>query len=389
MAGCKPNISPGSPQVGCAGQALSLAGPATIPAEFVMAECVIDSTHMVPSKHMKGSLNYGGGGSGSGSGCGKQAPCSEAEEESKSCGGGGGGCGSSKKTECSPCKYKVVFKDINGNAIPVEVDTGKIVTIQEVEKQSAAKAPFTTQRDIDGTEYDLTSENKRFDKWSNDDWTSVSKDVEVSAVYRDTITDRLYYATNTLIKNKISECDADEIQDFSDEYLNYKCGIKITKRSTPPPGGYQPHVKEYGKYNAAIDECIDDVQTITNIINGVFTTLAEHTSDCIDWTTFHDLKKCLLNIQSSFIFQTRMAINLDLQDIHEKLMTYVSDMMEKARNGEEISNDIKEHREELDLDLDFFRMDTKDRYKEFKEAFNSYVDTINKCFVEPYIEKIS
>lgn len=388
MAGCKPNLSPGAPEVGCAGLANSLAGPATIPAEFVMAECVIASTHMIPSQHMKGSLNCGGGGGGSGSGCGKKAPCSEAEEESKSCGGGGGGCGGSKKKECCPSDFKVVFKDINGKSI----STGNVQTdTQKVPKQGSATAPWTQQSDLDSNpslaKYNLRSQNKIFDKWSNYDWENVNKDVETSAVYRNLITDEDEYTDNVIIPDKIEENDANKIQNFSDEYLNYKVGSKSRKRDV---GGYTPNpeVTNYGKYNAAIDKCIFNVETVTNIINGVFNTLVEHTDECIDWDTFNDLKKCLLNIQSSFIFQTRMSINLDLQDVYTKLMMDVDLLMEKARNGEEIDNDINEYRSDLDLDLDFFKMDADDRYKEFVESFNSYVDTINNCFTTPYINKL-
>ena len=367
--------------------ALSLSGPATIPAESVMSECVIDSTHMVPSKHKKGSLNCGGGGGGSGSGCGKKAPCGDAEKESKSCGGGGGGCGGSKKKECSPSKFKVIFKDVKGNAIPVN---GK--TIQEVEKQSSATAPWEQQSDLDNdtslAQYNLRSQNKVFDKWSNYDWRSVEKDIETSAVYRNLITDKQEYATNTLLTNKCSQDDADKIQNFSDEYLNYKAGSKSRTKMIRSTNNYQPRVPNYGKYNAAVDNCIMYVDTVSNVINHIFEVLVNHTDECLDWDTFNDLKKCLLNIQSSFVYQTRMSINLDLQDVHAKLMFYVDDLLEKARNGEEIDSDIKEHREELDLDLDFFNMDTKDRYKEFVEAFNSYVDTINKCFPVAYIDKI-
>ncbi len=388
--GCSPSIGPGAPEVGCAGQSLSLCGPATIPAEFVMSECVIDSTHMIPSKHMKGSLNYGGGGCGKGSGCGKQASCKDSEEEEKSCGGKGSGCGKSKKTSCCANKFKVIFKDINGNAIPVKLSSGETVTIQEVEKQSTAESPWDNQDDLDSesslSKYNLRSQYKLFDKWSNYDWGSVEKDIEVSAVYRNQITDKLEYATNTLITNKCSQSDADKIQDFSDEYLNYKCGMKTKARALD---GYQPRVHNYGKYNAAVDNCITYVQTVSKTIKDVFTTLAPVALDeCLDWSTFNDLKKCLLNIESSFVYQTRMSINLDLQDVQAKLMIYVERLLEKARNSEEIDNDIKDYREELDLDLDFFNMDTKDRYKEFVDAFNSYVDTINKCFPKSYIDKI-
>ena len=83
-----------------------------------------------------------------------------------------------------------------------------------------------------------------------------------------------------------------------------------------------------------------------------------------------------------------MSINLDLQDILTKIISYTDMLMEKARNHEDIDPDIKEYTEEIDLDLEFFNQDTEDRYKQFVDSFNTYVDTINKCFTQNYINKI-
>ena len=389
MAG--PQVQPAPPEVKGAGTALALSGIATISAELVQSQLTTLAMFMAPSQHQKGSLNRGGGGGGKGSGCGKQAPCGKTKKESSGCGGGGGGCGKSKKKSCCPSKLKVMFKDITGKAISVHLSDGTTTTIQKVEKQSTAEAPWTQQSDLDDPsslykQYNLRSQNKVFDRWSTYDWTSVNKDIEAKAIYRNLITDKEESTDNDLM-DKASEEDVDKIQNFSDEYLNYKVGSRSKKRDIE---GYNPspEVKNYGKYNAAVDMCILNVDTVTSIINHVFETLVNHTDECIDWNTFNDLKKCLLNIQSSFVYQTRMSINLDLQDVYTKLMFYVDTLLEKARNGEEIDNDINEYRNELDLDLDFFAMDTRDRYKEFVNSFNSYVDTINKCFTTAYINKV-
>lgn len=380
---CEPSVPPSGPEIGVSGLALSLSGIAEISAEKVLNECVINSTNVNPVQNSKGSINTGGGGGGGGSGCGKQAPCGGSETKSKSCGGGGGGCGGKKKKSCSPQPLKVVFKDING----VSISTGNVQQdTQKVEKQSSANAPWTSQEDI-LPQYDLTSQGKKFDKWSTDEWRNVEKDLEVSAVYRNLITDKEESTNNTLIQDKISQEDADKVQNFSDTFLNDKAG-QPRSRFKRTVVNYFPRVPEYGKYNAAINKCVTYVDTVTNNINNVFNILVNHTDECTDWDTFNDLKKCLLNIQSTFIFQTRMVLNLDLQDILEKINFYTAEMMEKARKAENIDQDLKEHYDEINLDLEFFNDDTVHRYEEFKNSFNSYVDTINKCFPVNYIEKL-
>jgi len=387
MIECTPEIIAGEPEVETAAVALALKGDADINSQSVVNQCIINTTNLTPTVNLKGSLNFGGGGGGGGSGCGRQSTCGSSETKSKSCGGGGGGCGGNKKKSCSPSKLKVVFKDINGKSIfteDLEQDT------QKVSKQSAAKAPWTTQDELDNDpnlmKYNLRSENKVFSKWSTDDWKDVERDLEVNVVYRNLITDKDESTEEEIMPDKISQEDSDKIQDFSDYYLNDKA--ERVRRGEIPVNEYHTHAKKYGRYNAAIETSVYYVDTVTNIINGVFQILVQHTDECTDWSTFNDLKKCLLNIQSTFIYRTRMSFNLELQDILEKIVFYTDEMLQNARKGENIDRDLKEYKEEIDLDLEFYNEDTKDRYKEFREAFNSYVDTINKCFPVNYINKI-
>ena len=356
----------------------SLIGPAIGP-----IASWVKSIHSTPSKHNKGSVNTGGGGGCGNSGCGKPSPCGGSKKKSKSCGGGGKGCGGSKKSSCSPMKLKVVFKDFNGKIIG---------SIQEVEKNSSAQCPWNDNNDIPDN---YKVDGYLFQEWSNYDWKSVQKDLEVNAVYRKLNTTSETHCggdSTTILDQKMSEENCNKIQNFSDEYFNQQAGARgVYPRSTD---AYRTNVTEYGKYNAAIDKCADTVGFVTDKINFVFDKLynyVTYVNEPIDNQRFENAKKALLNIQSSIVFQTRMSFNLDLQDIYVKISDCVDNLVRYARTGEEdIDEKIKEYREDIDSDLEFFLQDNTDRYNDFVDSYNKFLDGLNQCFTEDVVssEKI-
>ena len=51
---------------------------------------------------------------------------------------------------------------------------------------------------------------------------------------------------------------------------------------------------------------------------------------------------------------------------------------------------IKEYREDIDSDLEFFLQDNTDRYNDFVDSYNKFLDGLNQCFTEDVVssEKI-
>ena len=347
-----------------------LVGPAESPIVVsalnqITSQTSVEHKNVTPEKNQKGSVNCGGGGGGGGSGCGKPAACGGCAKKTKSCGGGGGGCGGSKKENPEKQKFKVIFKDFHGKMI------GKI---QEIEKDSPAEKPWNSAEEADAHPQGKV-EGYMFKEWSasDTDLATVTKDIEAKAVYtkdtRDFMTDSSY------------SDEIEEIEEFESECVE--------------------------EYNEAIDECLDTIDQTSVYINGehvtnntrgrrsvehpgIMTILLEHKDEVLESAKekFEDVKKCIMNIQSTYIFQTRMMFNIECEECRSSIQENVDKLWEIMVTDEPIDGTLKEMKETFDIQIYDIKEDNSEAFQQFKNDLNKYIKDLNSCFPSPVLQQI-
>lgn len=376
----------------------SLVGPALAPTALTMLDTAIKHISVQPQTNCKGSVNCGGGGGGGPSCCKKKAPCGGCKKKSKSCGGGGGGCSKSKKQCEKKIKFKVVFKSFRGQSV--------VKTVQ-VEKDSDAtgEAPWMSQEDaptetLNDTQYVWTTE------WatSSGDKTAireVKKDLELTAVYRDIITGSEYGGTaNTQIINSMDEDSQQVIQNFYDDCSNSynscvnNCAQCINDIEETicgsPTATMENYMDDVGRgFNTEFTITTGKYEGIMNILPAYAHPENLELSECTDFGKFNDTKKCILNLQSTFVFQTRMMLNNELDTVIKKIDSGVEELENLVRDdGEDPTQKAEELKEDILLMLDDCNIDNNNRWEEYKENFNKYIDDINSCFPSKPLSKI-
>lgn len=380
--------------------AVALAGPAVSPtavvgavvdaAATIASELVNASTFTVPQQDLKGSINQGGGGGGSGSGCKKPSPCGGGKKKSKCCGGGGGGCGGKKSKPKPEPSFNVVFKDFYAKKLKT-AKVGKDGSgVAEAPWQNAEDAPKVM---IDGTLYVWTTQ------WAtSDDDTSaincVKKDLEVTAVYRDVCGSPDEYTQYPMDSNQYDKIDQFS-QDCTNEYNDtIKTCVNTMNDTEEIIGGYPTACKATYEYQLNQNSDLKS-RSVEKHYPGIMNILPKYArpdddmtkGECMNWDQFNDTKKCILNLQSCLIFQTRMMFNMDMEDIYSKLQLYVEDLMATCRNGEPIDSKLVEYKETIFTLLEDCQLENTQRWNEFFEDFKKYCNDIDDCFPSRPLQK--
>jgi hypothetical protein len=281
------------------GTASALCGPATSPVVVSAMNQIINQltdnlTNKNPVQNKKGSVNQGGGGGGGGSGCGKSASPEQCEEKAGGCGGGGGGCGGGKKANPDEIPFIVAFIDYQANPIMTDVNGMPIGIgpIQEVKKNETCTRPWLDNNEAMRHPQGFIP-GLKFTKWSEDDaaLNAVQKDLVVIPIY-----DIMTQQDLLNVQQQYLDMGLD-IQDFISESIQ--------------------------QYNDTLDQCISDINTSTEVIcgptsrsrstiyKGIMKAIAENISsiDEESKSKCYDISKCILNVQSCYIFQMRMLFN--------------------------------------------------------------------------------
>jgi len=355
----------------------ALVGPAVSPSIIsamnkITSQESVEHKNVTPEKNIKGSVNCGGGGGGGGSGCGKPAACGGCAKKTKSCGGGGGGCGGSKKENPEKGEFKVVFKDFNGKVISTDFQGNNIGSVQKVEKDSSAAKPWNSPDEADQHKQGKI-DGYMFKEWSvsDTDLSTVTKDLEAKAVYekdtRDFMTDSSY------------EEQIEEINEFRDNCVS--------------------------EYNNCIDGCLDTIDQTSTCINGesvtgrsarainmnaVMIVLEQHKDEVIEdlRPKFEDTKKCIMNIQSTYIFQTRMLFNYECEECRSSIDKNVDELWDILVTDEPIEQRLNEMKEEFDTQIYDITEDNAEAFKQFKDDLNKYIKDLNSCFPSPVLQQM-
>jgi hypothetical protein len=367
--------------------ASALAGPAVSPTVVSAINQIINQVtqnlqNINPVQNKKGSVNQGGGGGGGGSGCGGGASPEQCEEKSKGCGGGGGGCGGGKKANPEDKPLMVAFVDCEGNPIMTDCDgkplddTSPVPTpVQKVTKNNACKRPWQTNLDAMKHPQGFIP-GLVFEKWSENDvaLNQVTKDLAVIPIYNVATPDDLlmmaeqYSAmgidVNTLIDNSIQQ------------------------------------------YNDTVDQCIDSINETTEIIcgtdtytkdgskktyAGIMPTVASNLDTLSEENKVkcYNILKCILNVQSCYIFRTRMIFNDECNDCKKYIMDSKKTLFDSIYSGETgFKESIKEFNQMFDGKIYDISEFNKENFADFKDNINLYIDDLNNCFSKQIIEKI-
>lgn len=362
--------------------AAALCGPAVSPVVVsalnqIVSQITQNLTNVNPVQNQKGSVNLGGGGGGGGSGCGKSAAPEQCEEKAKGCGGGGGGCGGGKKANPEDIPLIVAFIDYQANPIMTDCSGMPLGEgpIQMVKKNDPCARPWLENADA-MTHPQGFIPGLKFTKWSEPDTSlmQVQKDLVVIPIYDIMTPDDLLNIQNEYLDT------AKEIESLAADSLN--------------------------EYNNQIDQCITDINTSTDIIcgttvkkdnsrslniyKGIMKCISENISvlDDVNKSKCYDISKCILNVQSCYIFQMRMMFNDECnilkQYIYDMKPTLWTDML----SNKDIKTKILECRDEFDIQMYNIQQMSKECFEEFKKNINLYIDDLNNCFPTPIVEKI-
>lgn len=360
-----------------AGPAPALVGPAVSPSIIsalnqITSQTSVEHKNVTPEKNQKGSVNCGGGGGGAGSGCGKPAACGGCSKKTKSCGGGGGGCGGSKKENPEKQGFKVTFKDLDGKVISKDFQGNDIGSVQQIEKDSSAAKPWSSD-----TEADQHPQGKRpgyrFKEWSasDTDLSTVTKNIDAKAIYekddRDFMTDSSW------------EDDMNSISEFESNCTE--------------------------QYNNCIDGCVDTLDQTSVYINGehinaraarsinmnaVMKVLEEHKTEVLEdkREVFEDIKKCIMNIQSTYVFQTRMLFNHECEQCRKGIHDNVDELLDTMVQDEPIQEKLSEMKEQFETQIYDITEDNIEAFTQFKTDLNKYIKELNTCFPSPILQQI-
>lgn len=332
---------------------VALVGPAAMPLALNLV-----SLFAMPQKNSKGSINTGGGGGGGGaaSACGGPASSEEVKAETGGCGGGGGGCGGGQKAKKKPekPKFKVIFKDFMNIKIKEEM----------IECGQAAIPPTFQEMPV----YPLYEWNE---SWDSYDFENVSKDLEICGTYINKITGESLPIPPAIMQNPVTEHVASEVQGMCD----------MAKQ----------------QFDQSIDVCIDTINDVVNTANSVIDACdyvegavarSEGTPGCEDEQAYSNIKKCIMNIVSTFMFKTRMMFNTDMHDIIDVSNKNLDSILESARSGKNVFGMIADVKQQIDANV----KENLDREAEFRKVFienlNLYIEDLQKIFPTKTIEKI-
>ena len=381
--------------------ALSLCGPAIAPVAQiaqdivsmaqVAAEVVNASTFTVPQQNLKGSVNQGGGGSG-GSGCGKPSPCGGCKSKTKSCGGGGGGCGGKSSSSCSGKKHTVIFKDFHNKKV-------KTATVPDGTSSLTNYGPWLSQEDAP-TEYIGSQRYVWTTVWqdsSGQQVTSVKSNMEVTARYRtavDSLNEDTYSSVNQTISDFQSKC-RNEINNtvYQSVQLMSDCEEALSGFTGSSSGQETSCMENYRNNGGTIPSNTTSRSTKRSIsfapqkYPGIFNVLEPlaKTSDpengyCTDWKKFNNLKRRFLNMQSCIVFQVRMLINLDINEVRDLLQESIDKLSNAIIENEDVQAKQEELEQDIFLRLEDIQLDIKNMWEYYKENFNKWLADVRTCF---------
>ena len=389
--------------------ALSLCGPAIAPVAQiaqdivsmaqVAAEVVNASTFTVPQQNLKGSVNQGGGGSG-GSGCGKPSPCGGCKKKTKSCGGGGGGCGGGSSKQCGGKKHTVTFKDFHNKKV-------KTATVPDGTSSLTNYGPWLSQDDAP-TEYIGTQRYVWTTVWqdsSGEQVTNVNKDMEVTARYRtavDSIREDAYQSVNQTISDFQDKCrkgindtiyQSVQLMSNAEETLSGFTGSS-TGMETSCMENYRSNGGTIPENTTARSK--RSISFTPQKYIGIFNTLDLYAKQsdpdngyCTDWKKFNNLKRRFLNMLSCVVFQVRMMINLDINEIRDLLQVCIDKLADAIIENEDVKSKQDEFEQDIFLRLEDIQLEIKNIWEYYRENFNKWLDDIKTCFsITLPIEKI-
>jgi hypothetical protein len=361
-----------------------LCGPATSPIIVSAMNQIVNQvtqnlTNTNPVQNKKGSVNQGGGGGGGGSGCGKSASPSKCEKKAKGCGGGGGGCGGGKKAKLEEIPCVVAFIDYQAN--PIMTDYNGIPLgegpIQLVTKGDPCNIPWLSNEEAMMHPQGFIP-GLKFTKWSE------SVDTVLKQVPKDLVVIPLYDIMTP-----------EDLLNMQNQYIN--AAEEISNMTTDC----------LEQYNSEIDNCISDIQNATDAIcgsettrnvNNTHTTIYKGIMKCIseqldvlteqNKSKCYDISKCILNVQSCYIFQMRMLFNDECNDLKKYIYKMKPNLWTDILSGKDIQTILSECKDEFDIQLYNIQKVSKECYEQFKKNINLYIDDLNNCFGNEIVEKI-
>lgn len=365
--------------------ATALCGPAVSPIVVSAMNQIVNQvtqnlTNQNPVQNQKGSVNQGGGGGGGGSGCGKSASPEKCEKKAGGCGGGGGGCGGGKKAQPEKIPCIVSFIDYQGNPIMTDVMNMPLGEgpIQTVTKGDPCNIPWLNNDDAmkhaQGFIPGLT-----FTKWSE------SVDAVLKQVPKDLVVIPIYDVMTP-----------EDLLSMQSEYISMGEEIANTTMNC------------LEQYNNEIDKCIADIQTSTDIICGTLTSkkfsrsnsttvykgimkaIAENLDSISDEnkSKCYDISKCVLNVQSCYIFQMRMMFNDECNELKQYIYDMKPNLWTEMLSGKDMKIILNEFKDEFGIQIYNIQKTSEQCFEEFKKNINLYIDDLNNCFNSPIIEKI-
>jgi hypothetical protein len=102
----------------------------------------------------------------------------------------------------------------------------------------------------------------------------------------------------------------------------------------------------------------------------------------------YDIAKCILNVQSCYIFQMRMLFNDECNELKKYIYDSKPQLWKDMLSGKDMSTLMSETNDEFDIELYNIQQISKKCFEEFKKNINLYIDDLNNCFPNPIIEKI-